>query len=219
MMTVERAREIIGGTGATPRDVVLPGDPPGDRRMGCLQLEQLDDGSVDVLAWDYGLTEPLVRAKDLDGAVEFVVSRWGRTPADARPVVRGDFDRWCAETITRVHSLADGLARGPVATQLVPGMVVDRFGNLDGFLLYPAMLPMTQRSLPPSVVDAARPQSGLSFFGVTAPVDVVATLVQPAFGQPGGGVFFKLAERSDTVRDLVQRRELEPLVITAEAPA
>jgi hypothetical protein len=214
MMSTERAREVIDGAGASVRDVLLPGDAPGDRRMGSLELVRLPDGSVDVRAWDYGISETLVRTKGLEEAVDHVVARWGRTPAEARPVSRADLEAWCRETAAQVESLAAGLTAGPVATQLVPGMVVDRFGNLDGFLLYPAMLPMAQRSLPPTVIDATRPQSGLSFFGVVAPVAVIANVLQPAFGQPGGGVAFKLAERSDTVRDLVQRDELEPLVVT-----
>lgn len=215
MMTTERAREVIDGAGASVRDVVLPGDAPADRRMGSLELAQLSDGSVDVLAWDYGLRETLTRTKDLGQAVDFVVERWASTPASARSVTRDDLDAWCRETAAQVQSLAEALATGPVATHLAPGMVVDRFGNLDGFLLYPAMLPMPQRSLPPTVIDASRPQSGLAFFGVVSSIAVTASVIRPAFGQPGGGVFFKLEETSDTVRDLVRRSELEPLVVDA----
>lgn len=219
MMTTERAREVIDGAGASVRDVVLPGDDPVQRRMGSTELTQLPDGSVDVLAWDYGITETLTRTRSLEQAVEFVVERWAGTPASARPVSRPDLDGWCRQTAAQVQSLSEGLARGPVATHLSPGMVVDRFGDLDGFLLYPAMLPMPQRALPPSVIDAARPQSGLTFFGVVSPVAVTAAVIGPAFGQPGGGVFFKLEEASDTVRDLVRRGELEPLVVDDGGPS
>jgi hypothetical protein len=66
--------------------------------------------------------------------------------------------------------------------------------------LFPAGTPVERRSLPPtSLRDGAR----LHRFIMTADVLVRGELVAPWFGQPGGGLRFRLAEDFRGIRDLV----------------
>jgi hypothetical protein len=59
----------------------------------------------------------------------------------------------------------------------------------------------------------------LVIFGVVEPVPVLARLVVPAFGQPGGGVVLKLAGDNLTVRDAVRRGRLRWMHITDDEVA
>jgi len=212
-LSVAEARSLLAGYGVGVRDVSLPGDAVTDLRMGSLRVVASGDG-FDILAWDAGLEQVLLRCRTLDEAVEHVGERWLQTPSAVQTVTSAEFGAWVQEMRARVDTLLTALDDGAVvSTQLPPGSVVDRFGNLDGFLLYPAQTAMAERSLPPSVLDPQRPQLGLLTFGVAQPVDVLARRIAPWFGQPGGGVVLKLAEPSDTVRDLLVRGELVVLDI------
>jgi len=219
-MTFAEARDRLAGMGASVRDVSLPDDAPTDLRMGSLRVVASPVG-VDILAWDAGMEQLMLRCRTLDEAVEHVEERWRQTPSAVQLVSTSEFAAWVQEMRTRIDSLRPSLEDGGVVdTHLPAGSVVDRFGNLDGFLLYPAQTPMAQRSLPPSVLDPQRPQLGLLTFGVAQPVRVMARRIEPWFGQPGGGVVMRLAEPSDTVRDLVVRGELVQLQISdADQPA
>lgn len=206
------ARAALTAVGATVRDVRLPGDPLVDPRMGSIVMDFADGSSVDVFAWDYGQTRRLFRTPDLREAVATVVQRLRPEPVNARRVTREDWQSWCSEAARSAASLDAGLDNGLVVeTSLPAGMVVDRFGDLDGFLLYPAGLPFARRSLPPSALDPSRRDLGLTAFGVVRPIDVLAARVAPAFEQPGGGVVFRLRSEQDTVRDALRRGDLTAL--------
>lgn len=216
--TLADARATLSAASLSERDIVLPDEPVGNLRMGSLQLVA-GDGYVDVVAWDYGTERTLARARSLEEAVQHAVDRWRRTPEVSRRVGRAEYAEWVGEMAERVRSLAPALDAGKVVqTQLPEGSVVDRFGNLDGFLLYPAGTPMAQRSLPPSVLDPTRADHGLLLFGVARPVTVHAARIQPFFGQPGGGVVFRLGTESDTVRDLLLRGDLVVLTVDDGRP-
>jgi hypothetical protein len=93
---------------------------------------------------------------------------------------------------------------GRVSFSLTLGGIVDKFGSSNGFVLYPGGTPFAQRSLPPSEVDASFPDLGLVRYGIArADIPVVAEVLPPLFGQPGGGVLFELAAPQQTIRDLL----------------
>ena len=214
--TADARRALVEGS-LSERDVRLPGEPLAQLRMGGLRLVEGPE-HVDVVAWDYGMERILVRAHSLEEAVNEVVARWREQPTTARRASREEYVVWVEEMRDRARSLAPELDAGLVVeTQLPPGSVIDRFGNLDGFLLFPAGTPMAQRSLPPDVLDPTRVDHGLTLFGVVRAIDVLAVRARPAFGQPGGGVMFRLATESDTVRDLLTRGDLVVLTV-GDAP-
>jgi hypothetical protein len=210
------ARARLERQGMTSRDVALPDEPPADLRMGSLRVERRD-GSFDIVAWDYGMQVTLVRCRTLGEAVSTVEERWRTRPQVAQEVPRAQWDTYISEMTERMRSLTPALDDGRlVRTTLPAGSVVDRFGNLDGFLLFPAGTPMAHRSLPPSALDPDRPNLGLLSFGVVNSIGVVAKRIGPAFGQPGGGVLFKLADDADTVRELLQRGDLMMVTVTGD---
>jgi hypothetical protein len=202
------ARSRLTDLSFDERDVWLDGEPERELRMGSLRVLVAGDG-VDVVAWDYGMNQVILRCRSMSEALDAVAERCERPLPPARHIGLEEYRSWVAETRESLAPLDEPLNRGlTVEVNLPPGSVVDRFGNLDGFLLYPAGLDMSQRSLPPNVLDPTRPELGLSTLGVAQPLPVLARRIAPAFGQPGGGVYFKIAQESDTVRDLVARGEL-----------
>lgn len=86
-------------------------------------------------------------------------------------------------------------AGSPTTPYLLPEhMVVDRFGNEAGTLLFPAGTPFPQRSQPPTALtspDEQRFPGNLHRYRVARPFRVVTGEVGPFFEQPGGGVQLK----------------------------
>jgi hypothetical protein len=107
-----------------------------------------------------------------------------------------------AEMVFEVRAALDRAARtGDVASvryELQPDDVVDRFGQESGSFLYPDGMPVEERALPPTAVepDGAEDPDNYFRYRVRKPLSVRAGVAAPAFGQPGGGVMFKLDPES-----------------------
>lgn len=209
------ARDRLRAAGVPDADVVLPGDASGVLRQGALVVRDLtpSGGGVEVLATDYGGEDVLERCSDLAEALELVVERCTAALPSPRVVDRALLARAGVHRDRFVEEIRSGLASAgapSVRTELWDGAVVDRFGALDGFLLWPEGTPFAQRSLPPAVLDPTMPDLGLRTFGVAAPLPVLARITEPWFGQPGGAVVLRLPQGL-TVRDLLLRGLLVPL--------
>ena len=81
------------------------------------------------------------------------------------------------------------MSRGIVSIQLQPGMRFDRFGPLTGSYGAPVGTPFSARSLP---FDPREAQSQYYVFEVLKSFNVDTGFAVPCFGQPGGGIQFKL---------------------------
>jgi hypothetical protein len=213
-ITTADARRRLDDLGALDRDVLLPGESTNPRQ-GALRV--VKDDSWEVRSEEYGMTTTLARASDEAEALDFVLDRVTAPLPAPLPYPRERLrQQW--EAMARVFEpTAEQLRRNPSVTgelELPEGAVMDRFGTFDGFLLHPAGTPFAARSLPPDALEDRAPDHGLLTFGVIEPVKVLARLVAPAFGQPGGGVVFKLAGEDPTVRDAVRRGRLRWLQIT-----
>ena len=206
MITTEQARARLDAAGVPPRDVLLPGEEGLNPRQGALHVAAADTG-YEIQAQEYGLAEVVARASTLDEALEYVVTRVTRALPAPRP--------WDSAKLQRPRELfqqIDQQVRSLVASQpganpvfdLYDGLVVDRFGALDGFLLWPEGTPFAHRAQPPDTLDPSLPDQGYSIFGVAAPVKVRARITAPWFGQPGGALCLKIDAPRTTVRDLVQ---------------
>ena len=222
-MDSEAARDRLRAVGVPDSDVVLPGDQPAVLRQGALLVRDLTatGGGVEVLATDYGGEDLLARCSDFSEAVELVVERCTAAVPAARVVDTALLARAGEHMDRFVEQVRATLASSQapsVRTDLWDGAVVDRFGALDGFLLWPAGTPFAERALPPQVLDPAMPDLGLRTFGVAGPVPVLARVTTPWFGQPGGAVVLRLPQGL-TVRDLVQRGALIPLQVEDVSPA
>ncbi len=188
------------------RDVILPGAVDPLPRMGALIVE-LEDRAARLESFDAGRTRTLGRFAEPGALVAEVVKRavdplpasldWPESRVPEADAVMQDV---AAQVIQTLAPRPGGRA----SFDLTLGGIVDKFGSSNGFLLYPGGTPFAERSLPPSEVDASFPDLGLVRYGIAAPnISVVAELVPPAFGQPGGGVLLSLAQPELTIRDLL----------------
>jgi hypothetical protein len=90
---------------------------------------------------------------------------------------------------------ARGSARtATVEYSLQPGLIVDQFGQESGSYLYPVGTAFKRRSLPPSVLGTTDRRFPYNYhrYQVVKAFRVRAGVAAPAFGQPGGGVQFKV---------------------------
>lgn len=203
-MTPVQAYENLKAAGISPRDVRLPGGPQQQLRQGAVVVRRADT-TWEVVVEEYGQSEVLARASDEDEALSYVVARVTASLPGARPVDVGLLDRARSHMQKLVESTVQATRESPgavVRTSLWDGAVVDRFGTLDGFLIWPEATPLAQRSLPPDALDPSMPQYGRLVLGCAEETPVLARVTAPWFGQPGGGVVFRL-EPGTTVRDLV----------------
>lgn len=213
-LTVPAARRRLDELGALDRDVVLPGESTNPRQ-GALRVVRSD--SWEVRCEDYGMTTMLARASDEAEALDYVLERVAAPLPAPLPYPRERLRLQWAAMARAFETTLEQLRANPSVTgdlALPEGAVVDRFGTFDGLLLHPAGTAFAARSLPPDALEPRAPEHGLLTFGVVEPVPVLVKLVLPAFGQPGGGLVFKLAGEDPTVRDAVRRGRLRWLHIT-----
>ncbi|HEX6471196.1 MAG TPA: TNT domain-containing protein [Streptosporangiaceae bacterium] len=119
----------------------------------------------------------------------------------ARPPLTADEERAARQRAEEIVKEVTATARGAMprlGTSSMPfllgeGVVVDQFGQESGTYLYPDGTPLSERSLPPSVLTTTDPRFPHNYhrYEVARPFRVRAGLVAPAFEQPGGGVQFK----------------------------
>lgn len=206
-MDVAEARRRLDLAEVPARDVRLPGEEPISPRQGAIVVRRVPgSGAWDVLVEEQGQTEVLARTPSEDQALQFTVHRLTGPPPRTRFVDDGLVDRGRDTMRSFVEGVVSTTSRSPgtvVQTSLWDGAVVDRFGTLDGFLVWPEGTPFAQRSLPPDVLDPDFPELGRLVLGCAAEVPVLARVTAPWFGQPGGAVVMRL-ERGTTVRDLVR---------------
>jgi hypothetical protein len=214
-MTTADARRRLEAAGVLDRDVVLPGEDAASVRQGVLRVVQ--DGVWEVRAEDYGEATRLARTSDEAEALEYVIERLtGLLPAPlSYPRVRlKQQHEAMARMIAPIAAQLQEKPDATVTTELPEGAVVDRFGTLDGVRVHAAGTPLAARSLPPDALEPRLPDYGLLTLGVVVPVPVRASLVPAWFGQPGGGVVFKLTGDDPTVRAAVRRGQLRWLRLT-----
>jgi hypothetical protein len=117
-----------------------------------------------------------------------------RLSADERKQAR-ERSREVTELVGPAARLAMQTAGAAVVPHMLePGLIVDQFGQESGTYLYPLGTPFDQRSLPPSVLNTTDPRFpyGYHRYEVVRPFRVRAGIVTRAFGQPGGGIQFKV---------------------------
>lgn len=122
----------------------------------------------------------------------------------------------CRKAQASADQMRDPGVTSPVAKVLHAGDVVDRFGADFGRSLYPAGTAFAERALPPDLLDPTLPGLGLRVFVVRHDIDVLSSLVQPWFGQPGGAVVHELQGTHD-VASLVDQGALALVELVREA--
>lgn len=178
--------------------VQLPGDA-GIPLEGALALVPAQAGGFDLVTIDYGRAVPLGHADDEPGAEALLLAYLDRPLPAPRRMGGEEYRALAASTSAQSDELRPRLGEGSILITLPAGLAVDRIGALDGVMLFPAETPFEARSLPPTALAEAE----LHRFVTAADVLVRVAIVQPWFGQPGGGVRFTLADDFTGIRDLV----------------
>lgn len=160
------------------------------------------DEAFDVLCIDYGQPRVVASAPDASAVAQDLLEFLDRP---IPPVLTMDPSEVAAiETRLAPYylQLRDQIAAhgGKSLIQIPPGILVDRIGALDGWLLTQLNASFESRSLPPT---ALREPSGVHQFVTEATVLVRASIVSAWFGQPGGAVRYVIAEDTTTIRDLL----------------
>lgn len=205
-------RRELTERGLTERDVLLPGDTR-EPLQGALALRATDSG-YDLVTIDYGREAPLRRWNSVDEAVAGVLEYVDRPlPAPERPNASA-FAALGEANAAHYADLRSRLAAGGSLLIELPALLpLDRIGALDGVILFPADTTVEERALPrTALADGA----ALHRFVTSGDVLVRAELVQPWFGQPGGGLRFTLGEDFVGIRDLLvadrlRQVELQPV--------
>jgi len=196
----------LAEAGVPRRDVVLPGASEPSPRMGAL-IVQLEAGGAELRSFDAGRSRVLGRftsPQELVTAVEERVLAPLPEPMDWPESRVPEADAVMQDVATQVIQNLASRPGGRVSFPLTLGGIVDKFGTSNGFVLYPGGTPFAHRSLPPSEVDESLPDLGLVRYGIArADIPVVAEVIPPLFGQPGGGVLLELADLQQTIRDLL----------------
>lgn len=177
--------------------VVLPGSE-GVPWEGALQVAAAPDGGWTLSTVDYGRARLLLRRTSSDEIVTALYA-YLLTPLP-EPIVLPDEERermlsWAAP---HVMDLAARAGSG-IVIDAPPGLLLDRIGALDGYLLYPSGTSFEARSLPPTALGQP-----LHTFATTDTIRFEVSVTPPWFGRPGGGVRFSIVEAGVGVRDLVR---------------
>lgn len=178
---------------------------PGDRTIpweGALHISEAAEGGWDLNTVDYGQARSLL-SRTTDDEIASALFAYLLSPLPPHSLVGADqYERlsdWAAPHILDLL----GRAEQPLVIDAPEGLLLDRIGALDGFLLYPARTSFEARSLPASAVG----QPFHEFVtATTTRFEVQRTA--PWFGRPGGGLRFSIVEPGVGVRDLVREGRL-----------
>ncbi len=183
------ARSVPAGydSGIGFRHVQMMDQPfvgPPQTAVGKLAVEILSDHKLPLLGVALGGTQ---------WATQRPVMSAGKSPVVQVPV-----------RTANKYPPNNGFQGTPGRASVIPGAKLDRYGGTGGSYLSPAGTPVAARSLPPEA--ELRP---LHSYEVVKPFEVDAGAVAPWFGQPGGGIQYRLG--TNTVQDLIDSGHLRPL--------
>ena len=197
-------RSELDDAGLTAAAVVLPGEDSAAWEGALRIAERGAEGFVLEIV-DYGQTRPVLARPDAEEVIE-ALRAYVLTPLppevdiDAR-----ERDRLLSWAAPHVADLSERAAE-PLVVDVPAGLLMSRFGALDGFLLFPADTSFEARSLPPAVI--AQPLRG---FVTATTLRFEVQRAAPWFGRPGGGLRFALTEPGVGIRDLVREGRLTQL--------
>jgi hypothetical protein len=215
-VTFEQLRADLDQRGSSSELVLLPGEQPvGPPLEGALQVVNRD-WAFDVLCIDYGQPRVVTSAPDASAVAQALMEFLDRP---IPPVLTMDPSEVAAiETRLAPYypQLRDQIAAhgGMSLIHIPPGILSDRIGALDGWLLTQLNASFGSRSLPPT---ALREPSGVHQFVTEATVLVRASIVPAWFGQPGGAIRYSIADEPTTIRDLLVEGTLRQISVLVQA--
>lgn len=198
-------RARLRESGVPDAAVVLPDDGGATPWEGALHAAAGSDGGWTLGTVDYGRARRLLRRTgeaELISALEAYVLTPLPPVTELSAEERERMLTWAAPHILDLVNRA----QGGLVVDLPAGLLVDRIGALDGYLLFPTGTSFEARSLPPTTLDQP-----MHSFVTTAAFRVEALVTPPWFGRPGGGLRFSISEPGVGIRDLVREGRLARL--------
>lgn len=193
----DRLRATLAEYDAPRGLVIFPGDE-GIPDEGALTLIAEPDGSWSLVSVDYGQPRRLRHAADAAAIEQETLDYLLRPQLEPLPMPADDREKVLARQAPHIMDLAARTEAGSLLIDIPSGILLDRLGALDGFLLYPAGTSFEARSLPPNVLEQP-----LRTFVTAGDLRVRAERTPPWFGRPGGGVRFRIEDEQVSIRDLV----------------
>lgn len=174
---------------------------------GALTVTEASDGGWTIATVDYGRPRLLLRRTNRDDIVT-ALYQYLLTPLPPALTLSAEEreDRVAAATVHLVDLAARVRESGDLIVGVPAGVLLDRIGALDGYLLYPSDTSYEARALPPHVL-----RQPLQTVMTLQDVRVRATVTRPWFGQPGGGLRLELENQAMGVRDLVREGQLQQI--------
>ncbi|WP_246328626.1 TNT domain-containing protein [Curtobacterium pusillum] len=213
----QQLRAELDGRGFVPELVALPDEPPhGPVAEGALRVVETPNG-YEVHCVDYGRPRIVATAPDTESVADSLLAFLDRpipTALSMAPSEVAAIESRLAPFYPPLRKQILAHEGGASLIQLPPGVLVDRIGAMDGWLLNPLNSSFESRSLPPT---ALRDPSAVHQFVTEATVLVQAAIVQPWFGQPGGAIRYTVADGLLTVRDLLIEGSLRRISVHVEA--
>jgi hypothetical protein len=193
-VTLPMLRDALGGAGVPATLYVLPGQsrPAPSRTASYYLLAKTQNG------FTAGTVEGRQGRIGAEFGTEDEACRWmyGELVIRETPPTRlsTQEEQQAAQlTVALVQDVKKKIAQNPgapLAYPLVPGRLVDAFGQESGSTLFPDGTPFDQRGLPRSVRVTANPKVPRNYYRyrVVRPFQVNASIVPKGSDGPGGGV-------------------------------
>lgn len=215
-MSFEQLRAELDRRGFTAALVMLPHDERRPAAEGALQVVEVGSG-FELRSVDYGRPRRIAIAADEPSMATVLWDFLDRPISPTLEMTLAELDVIEARLAPFYPPLRDQIRSregGTSLIQLPPGVLVDRVGALDGWLLYQLNSSFESRSLPPTALSEP---STVHQFVTEATVLVQASVVPPWFGQPGGAVRYAIADESLTIRDLLVDGSLRRISVPVRA--
>lgn len=212
-MTVDwhHARMRLDEAAIPAESVILPGDQTSPWE-GALRIVDTPAHGWVLDTLDYGRARPLLTRAAVE-EVESALYAYLLSPLPTATIIgAGERERlldWAAPHVLDLLARAEN----PLVIDAPAGLLVDRIGALDGFLLFPAGASFEARSLPVSALNQP-----VHEFVTATTIRFEVQRVAPWFGRPGGGLRFSVIEPGVGIRDLVREGRLTRLAESTEAP-
>jgi hypothetical protein len=199
-----QVRETLRDNRVDDRAVVLPGDTD-PAWEGALTVGSTPDGTWTLATVDYGTARVLLRRPSAPEIVRALYQYALSPMPEPQALPEDERERLLTWAAPHIMDLAARPAQD-LLIDLPAGLLVDRIGALDGFLLYPTGTSFEARSLPVTALEQP-----LQKFLTTASFRVRATVTPPWFGREGGGIRFSVEDPSMGIRDLAREGRLRQL--------
>ncbi|HLS14315.1 MAG TPA: TNT domain-containing protein [Beutenbergiaceae bacterium] len=196
-------RSALDRAGHPRGGVTLPGEV-GDGFEGTIDVVRYSARHYGLQLSDYGQHEFLA---EFPSEAQACQAAWTylTTPIPApTPIGVGELQQraqGAQHAYADLHRRLVHAGPGGIVTNLAAGVPFDRIGVLDGLYFFAWNTPWPQRALPDSAHGPGAQQIVLM---ATAPVEAQAEIVPAWFGQPGGGIRFRVQAPGRGIRDLVR---------------